>query len=131
MAFIGIPKTTISFRLFEMQAQFALTFLNGDKVMPSRSEMLNDMHIQNQIYWDRGHPKSKTHDMILKSAFSVEQREYLDQLAEVGGVPNIPLVFDKIIVDIRKRTKENPREQRKYRYYIIDDNTFTKERCEV
>lgn len=54
MAFIGVPFTAGTNRMMDLQVRFAMKFLSGEKKLPSRAEMLNDMNVQMQKHWNKG-----------------------------------------------------------------------------
>ncbi|XP_055297698.1 senecionine N-oxygenase-like [Sitodiplosis mosellana] len=124
MIFIGVPFTTCTTRLYDLQVRFAMKFLTGEKQLPSKSDMLTDMQIQLQNHWGKGYGKRYTHYL------GVEQNEYFKQLAETADVEPIPEVLPDMHFDSRESMKKGPSEFRKFKYIIIDDKTFTKEREE-
>lgn len=144
MIFIGIPFTTGTTRLYDLQVnfdsiyaffkesilffsnqvRFAMKFITGVKNLPSKVEMLEDMHIQTQKHCKKGYRKHHTHFL------GPEQQEYFDQLVEESGVKNIPRVMVKIHIDSRANMLNAPSQFRKYKYTIIDDNTFSKVKYE-
>lgn len=82
--------------------------------------MLEDMHIQTQIHLNQGYRKHRSH------FFLQHEKEYLMQLSEIAGLEKIPNVLLDIGLDSVKCSQEDPIEFRKYKYTIIDDNTFEK-----
>lgn len=122
MAFIGIPFHAPTTRANDLQARFALKFISGAKTLPPKETMLMDMRANTQIHWNKGYRKHLTHYL------GPEQKEYYQQLAEVAVIENLPNVLAAIHFDSRQTMNKDPLNYRKYRYHIIDDNTFTKER---
>lgn len=122
MVFIGIPFHLATTRGYDMQARFALKFLSGMKTLPPKGTMLMDMRANTHIHWNKGYRKHQSHFL------GPEQQEYYRQLAEVGGIENIPDVLAAMHFDSRKSMNEDPLNYRKYRYQILDDKTFTKHR---
>lgn len=105
--------------------RFALKFISGAKELPLKSDMLLDMRAQTQIHWDKGYPKKKTHFL------GPEQRDYCKQLSETAEIENIPNVVLAIFNDHFENVKKNPTANfRKFRYTVIDENTFHKSICE-
>lgn len=101
-----------------------MKFLTGEKALPSKTEMLTDMQIELQKHRGKGYGKRYTHFL------GVEQKEYFKQLAETSGVEGIPEVIAEMHSDSRATMKNTPSQFRKYKYIIIDDKTFTKEKEE-
>lgn len=124
MAFIGIPYVAATTRMYDIQVRFALKFLTGAKKLPSKVDMLQDMRAKTQIHWNKGYPKRNTHIL------GPEQKEYYDDLAETGGVANVQPVLSAMHYDSRTSLVSIPTEYRKYKYTIIDDKTFKKEKVE-
>lgn len=86
--------------------------------------MYADQLADAQRLWNKGYPKAKTHDV------AVDQKEYQTQLAQLAGVKDIPHVFYDMFFDIVDGLINNPIGFRKYKYTIIDDNTYVKEKVE-
>jgi len=124
MAFIGIPFHSPNSHMYDLQVRFALKFISGAKKLPSKAEMLKDMRAQTQIHWNKGYRKHQTHFL------ADEQREYFVQVAETAEIKNLPLVLSQMHFDSRVTMSKSPKDYRKYRYTIVDDKTFTKERYE-
>lgn len=122
MAFIGIPFHLATTRGYDMQVRFALKFLSGMKMLPPKETMLMDMRANTHIHWNKGYRKHQTHFL------GPEQKEYYRQLAEVGGIEPLPDVLAAMHFDSRKTMNEDPLNYRKYRYQILDNETFTKHR---
>lgn len=101
-----------------------MKFISGDKRLPSKSEMLKDSRADTQIHWNKGYPKRKTHYL------GQEQREYFNQLSELAEIKNLPLVFTAMHYDASSGLRDNPTQFRKYKYTIIDEKTFKKEKYE-
>lgn len=122
MAFIGIPFYVPTTLAYDLQARFALKFISGAKTLPSKEAMLTDMRANTQIQWNKGYKKHQTHYL------GAEQKEYYRQLAETAEIENLPDVVAAIHFDSRQTMAKDPLNYRKYRYHIVDDKTFTKER---
>lgn len=105
--------------------RFALQFITGIKKLPSKEDMMNDMLTQTQNHWNKEFPKRKTHFL------GNEQGNYNTQLSEAAGIENIPEVLVAIDLDTALSAAENPTDFRNYKYTVIDDKTFIKERVEV
>lgn len=101
--------------------RFVMKFLTGEKQLPSRSEMLKDMHTQLENHYKKGYRKRLTHFL------GSEQKEYYDQLAEIADIDNIPEVLSKMHYDARRTMLRDPEHYQQYKYTVIDDKTFIKE----
>lgn len=101
-----------------------MKFISGAKKLPTKSEMLTDMRAQTAIHWNKGYRKHHTHYM------GPEQREYFKQLSTAADVQNLPDVLAAMHFDSRATMAREPAHFRKYRYTIVDDKTFTKEKVE-
>lgn len=101
-----------------------MKFLSGEKKLPPKSEMLSDMHEQLRIHWNKGYRKHYTHYL------GPEQKEYYKQLSETAEIENIPDVLAAMHFDSRASMARAPAEFRKYKYIIVDDKTFIKEKYE-
>lgn len=124
MAFIGVSYAVGTNLLHDIQVRFALKFLTGAKQMPSKAEMIQDMWTKTQIHWNKGYSKRNTH------LLGPEQKEYFDDLAETADIINLPPVVSAMHYEARFAMMEMPTEYRKYKYTIIDEKTFNKEKVE-
>ncbi|XP_031619214.1 dimethylaniline monooxygenase [N-oxide-forming] 2-like [Contarinia nasturtii] len=120
MAFIGVVGT---FTL-DLQVQFVLKFISGAKQLPSKSEMFLDMQVQTFTHWNRGFNKNKTHYLYLHQS---SMSEFRNQLSEIAGPEKVKAttVLRAIVLDVYE-TRLKDIDFRKYKYVIIDDNTFKK-----
>lgn len=125
MAFIGIPYLIGTTQMYDVQVRFVLKYFTGAKALPSKADMMQDMWDKANIQWNKGYAKRETHQLGL------EQREYFVDLAETGGVANTMLpVLTAMHADATAAMYAMPTEYRKYRYTVIDDQTFEKEKVE-
>lgn len=122
MAFVGIPFHLVTTLGYDLQARFALKFLSGEKTLPPKEKMLMDMRANTQVHWNKGYRKHQTHFL------GPEQKEYFRQLAEVAGLETVPDVLTAMHYDSRQSMNKDPLNFRKYRYNIVDEKTFIKER---
>lgn len=122
LAFIGIPFYVPTTRAYDLQARFALKCISGALTLPPKEQMLMDMRSNTQMHWNKGYKKHQTHSL------GPEQKEYYRQLAAVGDIENLPDVLAAMHFDSRQTMAKDPINYRKYRYHIVDDKTFTKER---
>lgn len=86
--------------------------------------MINDMRIQTQIHWNKGYQKRNTHWL------GEEQSDYFKQLSETAGIENVPDVLPAMHYDSRMSMGKDPSDFRNYKYIIVDDKTFKKERID-
>lgn len=86
--------------------------------------MLADQLAEAEKLWKKGYPIEKTHDIAR------DQKAYQKQLSDLADIKNIPDVFYDMFFEIFTGLVENPMGFRKFRYIIIDDHTFTKEKLE-
>lgn len=105
------------------QVQFAVKFITGEKKLPTESEMMADMREQNQIHWNKGFSRRKTHNLY-------PEREYYKQLTDTAEIENFPDVILSLTDENARLLREEPTEFRKYKYTVIDDKTFKRETCE-
>lgn len=101
-----------------------MKFISGEKKLPSKDEMLEDMYINMDNHYSKGYKKHKTHYL------GPEQKEYYNQLAETADIENIPNVMSVMHRDSSLGLLNSPSQFRKYKYTIIDDNSFSKVQCE-
>lgn len=86
---------------------------------------MKDMHDFADTQQKKGYSKSKIHNIFLR-----DSREHYEQLAQTANIEKIWDVYPKIASDSVKSETEHPFGFRDYRYTIIDDKTFVKEkRC--
>lgn len=98
--------------------------MSGERKLPSKNEMREDQMAEAERLWKKGYPRERTHDVAR------DQKVYQKQLSDLAGIKNLPDVFYDMYFDIYTGLTENPSGFRKYRYTIIDDHTFVKERAE-
>lgn len=98
--------------------------MSGEKEWPSKSDMLADWRLDTECIWKNTCPKSKVHNLLPK------QLEYQKQLSDLAGIKNLPFVVYTIAMDVRYFAKQQFEDVRKYKYTIIDENTFIKEKYE-
>lgn len=98
MAFIGLPSRMIPFLCFDLQVQWVLAVWRGDKVLPSRDEMVQQCHDDYTQRLAHGMPPQYAHFM------GPLQWGFYEQLANMGGVsplnPTIKKIYD--IVSFRR-----------------------------
>lgn len=88
--------------------------------------MVNDTNVLNQAFWDLGFAKSKTHIVFSNR---IVHGNYIKQLTELADIEGIPMVIENILFEeILFGLTEHPTEFRKFKYTIVDNNTYIKER---
>ncbi|XP_055306207.1 senecionine N-oxygenase-like isoform X2 [Sitodiplosis mosellana] len=96
MAFIGVPFTACTIRVYDIQ------------ILPPKSEMLKDMQTQLQNHYKKGYRKRLTHFL------GPEQKEYFDQLAEMADIENIPEVMSDMHFIARTTMLREPAQYQRY-----------------
>lgn len=99
-----------------------MKFISGVKTLPSKSEMLNDMQKQAQILWDKGYEKRRYYFLQ-----TPEEKAYYKQLSEAAEIQTIPDCRVNIVADLRVTPFKDVRT---FKYTIIDDKHFIKEKYE-
>lgn len=97
-----------------------LKFLSGEKKLPSKDQMLQDLYVQTQKIWKDRDPKCKTHHMIHSN------RDYVNQLATAGEIESIPEVILAIGEDALSELLQRPATFRNFKYTVIDGSTFAR-----
>jgi len=120
MGFIGLPNLICPNQMFSLQARFCLKFMTGQKVLPSRDEMMKNFEAEMQERWVlRGLPKKKSHVM----GPDIQATYYADLAATAEVNPIKP-----VIAKMHKFTQLDRNSDfinfRKKKFYIIDDETF-------
>lgn len=98
-----------------------MKFISGEKKLPSKYDMLNDMWTQTENHWNKGYRVHYSHYL------GPEQKDYYKQLSETAGIENIPDVIGTIHWDSHDEAIRNPTGYRNFKYTILDDKTFYKE----
>lgn len=91
-----------------------MKFISGAKKLPSKSEMMKDVEVQ------------KTKKRLIQTVS--DQMEYAKELSELAEIKNVPDVILTIGYETAKARNMAPYEFRKYKYIIIDDKTYKKEK---
>ncbi|XP_030375082.1 senecionine N-oxygenase [Scaptodrosophila lebanonensis] len=121
MAFIGLPFNVIPTQIFDMQVRFTLKYYTGQRDLPTREEMMEDLEREIGERWNCGfRNKKKAHQMAER------QFEYYNELARLAGIANIKPVILKMMKDCGKKYIFELDSYRNNRYKIIDDENFIK-----
>lgn len=107
-----------------LKVRFALKYISGAKKLPSKSEMLEDLQRRSAVC----NVNSDIEDC--NQIGKVNAAEYSKILTEEAGIERIPPVLLAINIDSIETLSTNPLELRKYKYIIIDDETFKKVKCD-
>lgn len=144
MAFVGIPTTLLPYPTMDLQvkmencdnestfhlififfslfkAQAAIKWLSGDTKLPSKKEMMQDLHVNTQAHYAKtGYSKWKTHYLIAL------EKEYLKSLEILCDIKSLPDVMHNIARDSFEWFRNRPTEFRKFKYTVIDGSNFTR-----
>lgn len=105
--------------------RYALKFISGAKKLPSQSEMLEDLHRHSK----NCNEKDDIEDC--NQIGRVNVAEYIEILAQEAEIEKMLPVLRAINIDSVKTFLTKPLELRKYKYIIIDDETFEKVKCDT
>lgn len=64
------------------------------------------------------------------SDFVSVQRKYFNELSALANIKKVPTVYDALSLDAATDFTESPSEFRKYKYTIVNDTHFVKEKFE-
>ncbi|RZC35802.1 senecionine N-oxygenase, partial [Asbolus verrucosus] len=110
LALIGLPFTVCPFPLFDIQVRFFLSTLSGHFKLPSKEEMLRELHEEMKKKSDR--PPRKFHFL------GDEQGRYFDDLATTAQIKRIPPVINKLYLRVRMNRNLD------HCFKIIDDDNW-------
>ncbi|XP_031640811.1 senecionine N-oxygenase-like [Contarinia nasturtii] len=113
MAFIGITNWELHFRMYDLQARFALAFISGIRELPPKPDMMKAM--PTYPYQIR-----TMKDCKARKAFSSHQDYYFD-LSQTAHVPNVRVVYSELYANALKHLNEPG--FRNYKY-VVNGNTF-------
>ncbi|XP_031617452.1 senecionine N-oxygenase-like [Contarinia nasturtii] len=118
MAFIGL---TGSNQIYDLKARFSLKFISGAKKLPLKSEMLEEM-----LNFTEAQQKKD----VSKFDYNLlgPNKEYYEKMAQTADITKITDVYMNIYSDAYPSPDEDPFGYRQYKYTIIDDKTFIKEK---
>ncbi|XP_062563495.1 senecionine N-oxygenase-like [Armigeres subalbatus] len=118
MTFIGLPYYVCAAQMFDLQARFCLAYYTGKKELPTKDDMLADMHEQMKQKWMQGLRKNQSHMM------GPAQGDYYDDLAKTAEVEPIKPVMTRLHNESSQRFNDNLLHFRKDVFRIVDDNTY-------
>lgn len=94
-----------------------MEFISGAKKLPSKFDMLNDVWTKSKQFWDAPY--------LIRLE---RMREYFRNLSVTANIENIPEVMMKIEIDASNELQTNPPEYRNFKYTVLDDHNFKKEK---
>jgi len=118
LGFIGIPKTICPFPMFDCQVKFFLSSLTEDMVLPSRDDMREDE--EKEFRWRRGEGMPVRHAHTMGKL----QWDYNDQIATLGGFPQIPRVVQRLYDHVHAARVQNLPQYKKLNYKLSGTETF-------
>ena len=119
MALIGIPFNVCAFQMFDLQARFFVSTLNGTMPLPSKEQMREDTRRDVAERLSKGYTKRQLHMM------GTYQRAYYGELARLADTTHIPEVIVKIREASDTRFIEDLVNFREDTYKVLDDMNFT------
>jgi dimethylaniline monooxygenase (N-oxide forming) len=119
LAFIGLPVYVCPFQMFDLQIRFCLTFMTGQKKLPSKDEMHQDTERDMNDRWMRGLKKRKAHAM--GQGF---QERYFAELATETSIEPIKPFVTRMYNENRRNMGENSENYRKFKFTLLDDENF-------
>lgn len=119
MGFIGIANLVCPNQLFSLQSRFCLSFISGQKQLPTKQEMFDDYEADLKERWKRGLPKRKAHLM----GPTVQEQYYAD-LAITAGIEPIKPVIPRMHIYTQLSRERDFLNFRRMKFYVIDDETF-------
>ncbi|XP_039633839.1 flavin-containing monooxygenase FMO GS-OX-like 4 [Perca fluviatilis] len=111
--FIGICKMVCPFPNFNVQVQFCLSVLDGSVALPSRGEMEQEVRQELQEKLSRGVEHRHLHVMQL------EQWDYCDALASIGGFAPLPPVVRSLYEEVWRQRGVHPQRYRDCNYRLV------------
>ncbi|KAI5729235.1 hypothetical protein M8J76_000488 [Diaphorina citri] len=122
MCIIGIPRDTVGFYLFDLQARFFLQLMQGHVTLPSKAEMLADTEQDVRGRLREGQNPNAFHIMGQRS------EKYLNSLCSMMRDESpVPPVLLKIYFESFARCSEDFTEFRKDKYKIINERAFVRD----
>lgn len=119
LAIIGLIFLNCPFQTFDVQIRFCLEFMTGKLALPTRQEMLEDTNRDMSERWARGLSRRKAH------AFGEGFQEiYYADLARIANIEPIKAYVTKLYNENRRNMQADITSFRRYKFTIIDDETF-------
>ncbi|XP_047000456.1 flavin-containing monooxygenase FMO GS-OX5 [Schistocerca americana] len=118
LCFIGLPFYVCAFSLFDLQARFFLSLLDGGWQLPSREQMLRDTEAEAAERAAAGLCGRQFHMM------GERQGRFYRELAAVGRVAPLPPVLAKLHDESSRRFLEDLPGYRRDVYRLLDDHDY-------
>ncbi|XP_049832100.1 uncharacterized protein LOC126272888 [Schistocerca gregaria] len=118
LCFIGLPFYVCAFSLFDLQARFFLSLLDGGWQLPSREQMLRDTEEEAAERTAAGLSGRQFHMM------GERQGRFYRELAAVGRVAPLPPVLAKLHDESSRRFLEDLPGYRRDVYRLLDDHNY-------
>ncbi|XP_049964048.1 uncharacterized protein LOC126484543 [Schistocerca serialis cubense] len=118
LCFIGLPFYVCAFSLFDLQARFFLSLLDGGWQLPSREQMLRDTEAEAAERAAAGLCGRQFHMM------GERQGRFYRELAAVGRVAPLPPVLAKLHDESSRRFLEDLPGYRRDVYRLLDDHNY-------
>lgn len=119
LSIIGLPINNCPFQTFDLQIRFVLTFITGQKALPTKHEMLAVTESEMNERWQRGVKKRKAHALGMGY-----QEAYYADLAVTAGIHPIKPVVTKMYNKNKENQKNDFANYRRYKFTIFDDENF-------
>ncbi|VVC38039.1 Hypothetical protein CINCED_3A002615 [Cinara cedri] len=116
MGFIGVPRNTTGFYLFDLQSRIFKKILEGRVKMPSKEEMLEDSHKEIEARLASGQRLKDLH-ALGRTKWAME---YYTSVTKFANVEHPPPVLLQIYFDGLERLSEDFLNFRGDKYQIID-----------
>jgi dimethylaniline monooxygenase (N-oxide forming) len=120
LGFIGLPFYVCASQMFDLQSRFFLTFLTGQKRLPSKDEMVKDCENEMNQRWQKGLRKHQAHVM------GEDQGKYYSELAGAAGLSPLKPVMTKLHNFSSMRFVDDLINFRKDIFRVVDDEIFVK-----
>ncbi|XP_049788398.1 uncharacterized protein LOC126191537 [Schistocerca cancellata] len=118
LCFIGLPFYVCAFSLFDLQARFFLSLLDGGWQLPSREQMLRDTEAEAAERAAAGLCGRQFHMM------GERQGRFYRELAAVGRVAPLPPVLAALHDESSRRFLEDLPGYRRDVYRLLDDHNY-------
>ncbi|XP_044263463.1 senecionine N-oxygenase-like [Tribolium madens] len=122
MCFIGIPYYVCAFQMFDIQARFYCQYLNGSMSLPTKELMYKDTEEDIIKRKNKGYSEKQMH------LLGHEQQTYFEELASTAKITPILPVICKIWSESDSSFYKDLKNFRKYKYRILNNNSFVTER---
>lgn len=119
LCFIGVPLTVAPFPLIYQQCAFAARVLAGQKELPSKQIMYDELSGEHELHARRGGTVRYFHK------FEMRQFKYLDELARLSGEAPIPSYISDMYDYVMSRRRTDIMNYRRDVYEVSrDGKTF-------